>query len=172
MEIPELGWRRDVPDGNFPSMYDDFDGFLKHAIKEYYERQGKRQPARFVALLVASGETLSLAWDSLKSGSLPKKLALGTVGLIALRVGLKYALGGPLALVATGLSVAGLARYLYKNQGDVADRTRRYKKLIEDARAAFDGVEGDFASGRFSKQERDMMLEGLMSRLVADFSAD
>jgi len=169
---PEPHWRTGEPNGNFAPMYDDFDSFLKAAITQFYERHGKRNPARFVALLVASGETLSLAWDSLKSGSLPKKLAIGTVGLIALRVGLKYALAGPLGIVATGVTLAGMARYLYKNQGDVAERTRKYKRLIEDVRAAFDGVEGDFASGRFSRAERDMMLEGLMSRLLADLAAD
>jgi hypothetical protein len=166
------GWRDAGTNDKFLDMYDDFDGFLKAAIKEFYERHGKRNPARFVALLVASGETLSLAWDSLKSGNLPKRLAIGTVGLIALRVGLKYALAGPLGVIATGITLAGMARYLYKNQGDVAERTRKYKRLIEDSRAAYDGVAGDFASGRFSRQERDMMLDGLLARLLADLAAD
>src|SRR5207237_1133168 len=56
-----LSWYR-------PSMYDSFDDFLKAAVKEYAGRGWKNRKGTFAALLIASGQTLSMAADSLKTG--------------------------------------------------------------------------------------------------------
>ena len=52
------------------SIYDDFDSFLKVAIKEYYDQGWKQRRGNFIALLIASGQTsFALAKDSVVDGS-------------------------------------------------------------------------------------------------------
>ena len=97
-------------------IYTDFDAFLKRAIHEYYKTSGKKHKGNFIALLIASGEGPSLALDSIKSGSGTKKLALGAAGLLALRVGLRYALSGPLGIILAGATAASLVAYFVRNR--------------------------------------------------------
>ena len=95
-------------------VYSDFDEFLKSAIHEYYERGGgKSNKANFIALLIASGEVTSLAVDSFKKGKGAKRLAVGAAGVIALRIGLKYALSGPLGILLAGATAASLITYFH-----------------------------------------------------------
>jgi len=78
-------------------LYASYDAFLKQAIREYYDRGWTTRKGNFIALLIASGSTsMALAKDSVVDGSGTKKVAIGAGLAIALRVGLKYALGGPL----------------------------------------------------------------------------
>src|SRR5262245_8409373 len=109
------------------AAYESFDGFLKHSIREYYSRRGKTHPLDFAALLAASGQTLSLGLDTIKEGSVGKKLAAGAVGAVAIRMGLKYVLGGPIGIIATGLGAASAGRYLVKNQDRIGRTMRRFK---------------------------------------------
>ncbi len=84
------------------SIYNDFDSFLKVALREYYDRGWTKRKGNFIALLIASGQTaFALAKDSVVDGSGTKKLAVGAATVIALKVGLRYALGGPLGIVLT-----------------------------------------------------------------------
>ena len=81
-----------------PEVFDDFDAFMKQAIRDYYDRSWKTRRGHFVALIIASGQAMSMAVDSVKDGSGLKKAALGAAGVVALRIGLRYALSGPLQL--------------------------------------------------------------------------
>src|SRR4026209_594074 len=91
-------------DASGKSIYADYDIFLKTAIREYYDRGWTTRKGNFIALLIASGTTsFATAKDSVVGGSGTKKVAMGAGLLIALRIGLRYALGGPLGLV---LSIA------------------------------------------------------------------
>src|SRR5207244_2552756 len=71
-------------------IYDDFDAFLKQAIREYYARGWKSRRGNFIALVMASGQIVSMAADSVKDGSGLKKAALGAASVVALRFGLRY----------------------------------------------------------------------------------
>src|SRR5919204_4547366 len=85
-----------------PEVFDDYDAFLKQAIRDYYERGWKSRRGNFIALVIASGQVMSMAKDSIKDGSGLKKAALGAAGVVALRLGLRYALSGPLGIILTG----------------------------------------------------------------------
>lgn len=146
------------------AIYESFDGFLKTSIKEYYVRRGKTHPVDFAALLMASGQTFSLGIDTLKEGSVAKKIVAGAVGAVALRVGLKYALSGPLGIIATGLTAASMASYAVKNQEKIGKTRRRFKALIAEARQEYEALSGD--RGRFTTRERNLMVDGLMARFL------
>jgi hypothetical protein len=111
-----------------PEVFDDYDAFLKHAIRDYYDRGWKSRRSNFLALVIASGQVMSMAADSIRDGSGLKKAALGAAGVVALRIGLRYALSGPLGIILTGAAAVSAAGYLIKNQKEIpatSSRTRR-----------------------------------------------
>src|SRR3954463_13636927 len=91
-----------------PEVFDDFDAFMKQAIRDYYDRSWKSRRGNFVALIIASGQAMSMAVDSVKDGTGLKKAALGAAGVVALRIGLRYALSGPLGIILTGAAAVSL----------------------------------------------------------------
>jgi hypothetical protein len=150
-----------------PGLYDSFDRFLQTAIKEYYDRGWKTRRLNFIALLMASGETVSMAMNSLKDVSTLKKLALGVGGAIALRAGLRFALGGPLAAVATGLAVASLVAFYVKNQKAIGERVKLYKGHIAEARRSYDDIQLACRRGDSTVEQRNLMIDGLLKRFLA-----
>src|SRR5215471_17952528 len=100
-------------------VYDDYDAFLKQAIREYYARGWKSRRTNFIALVMASGQILSIATDSVKDGSGLKKAALGAAGVVALRFFLRYFLGGPVGLLLSAAVVASAIGYFVKNQKEI-----------------------------------------------------
>ena len=120
----DAGTRAKEADGR--SIYADFDAFLKVALKEYYDRGWTSRRGNFIALLIASGQTaLSMAKDSIVDGTGTKKVAIGAALVLALRIGLKYALGGPLGAVLTIAAGASMVSYFIRNQKDIV------KKVID-----------------------------------------
>jgi hypothetical protein len=155
-------------DASGRSIYGDFDSFVKVAIKEYYDRGWKARKGNFIALLIASGSTAaSLAKDSVVDGSGTKKLAIGAALALALRIGLKYALGGPLGLVLTVAAGASMLAYLVRNQKDIVGKVGKYKKLIVETRERYDELQNGWKSGRYDVTERNLMTDGLMKRFLA-----
>jgi hypothetical protein len=149
-------------------IYSEFDDFLKQAIYEYYRRSGKKNRGNFIALVIASGEIASLATDSLKSGSGLRKLALGAAGVVALRFGLRYVLSGPLGIILAGATVASLVAYFVRNRKDIAGKITRYRELVADVRQSYDKIQSDFRDARFDGEQRNLMVDGLMKRFLAD----
>lgn len=149
------------------SIYADFDSFLKVAIKEYYDRGWTTRRGNFIALLVASGSTAaSLAKDSVVDGTGTKKVAIGAALILALRIGLKYAIGGPLGLVLTVAASASMISYLIRNQKDIVSKVGKYKTLIKETRAQFEEQQNKWKSGRFDATERNLIIDGLMKRFL------
>jgi hypothetical protein len=149
-------------------IYTDFDEFLKAAIHEYYRGAGKKNKAAFIALVIASGEVTSLALDSLKSGEGMKKLAIGAVGVVALRLGLKYALGGPLGILLAGASLASLVAYFMRNRKEITGRIGRYRELVAEVRLSYDKLQSDHRDGRLDETQRNLMIDGLTKRFLDD----
>jgi hypothetical protein len=150
------------------SIYRDFDSFLKVAIKEYYDRGWTQRKGNFIALLIASGSTsFALAKDSVVDGTGTKKVALGAATVLALRIGLRYALGGPLGLVLTVAAGASLVSYFFRNQKDIIRRVGIYKKVITETDARYDELQGGWRDGRYDATERNLMIDGLMKRFVS-----
>ena len=149
------------------SIYSDFDSFLKVAIREYYDRGWTTRKGNFIALLIASGQTaVSLAKDSVVDGSGTKKLAIGAATVLALRVGLKYALGGPLGLVLTLAASASMVSYFIKNQRDIIKNVGTYKSVILDTRERYQELTAGWRDGKYDATSRNLMIDGLMKRFI------
>ncbi|HWM85258.1 MAG TPA: hypothetical protein VNO33_05455 [Kofleriaceae bacterium] len=149
------------------SIYRDFDSFLKVAIREYYDRGWTQRKGNFIALLIASGQTaIGLAKDSVVDGTGTKKVAIGAATVLALRIGLRYALGGPLGLVLTVASGAALVSYFFRNQKDIIKRVGKYRKVITETHARYEDLTSGWRDGRYDATERNLMIDGLMKRFV------
>ena len=149
-------------------IYTRFDAFLKRAINDYYKISGKKRKGNFIALVMVSGEMMSLAADSFKSGTGARKLAIGAAGVLALRIGLRYALSGPLGIIFAGVTVASLVAYFVRNRSEIATRVTRNRQLVTELRQSYDKTQSDFRDRRFSEDQRNLMLDGLMKRFLSD----
>ncbi len=56
-----------------PEVFDDYDAFLKQAIRDYYDRGWKSRRGTFIALVMASGQVTSMAADSIKRRQRPQE---------------------------------------------------------------------------------------------------
>jgi len=154
-----------------PEVFDDFDAFLKQAIRDYYDRSWKTRRGNFIALVMASGQAMAMAADSIKDGSGLKKAALGAAGVVALRIGLKYALSGPLGIILTGASAVALVGYLVKNQKEIRDKVGSYRTMIADTRNRFEEAQGGYRAGRYDAASRNLMVDGLLKRFLDEVDA-
>jgi hypothetical protein len=152
-----------------PGIYSDFEAFLKQGLREYYDRSWTTRKGNFIALLIASGQTaMSLAKDSVVDGTGTKKVAIGAGLLIALRVGLRWAIGGPLGMVLTVAAGASMVTYFVRNQKDIVKKVGVYKTQIAAARQQFDGIQAGWRDGKHSDSDRTLMVDGLLKRFVAE----
>ena len=158
----------DPQEQEIPDIYRQFDDFLKEAVSEYYKRGGKAKRANFISLIIASGEIGSLAMDQIKTGAGFKKIALGAAGVLALRIGLKYVLGGPLGLILAGATAASLLAYFVRNRGEIATTIVRHRKLVLEMRKSYEKLQSDHRDGRLDDDQRELMVDGLMKRFLDD----
>jgi len=148
-------------------IYNSYDAFLKQAIKEYYDRSWKTRRGNFIALLIASGTTsFALAKDSVVDGQGAKKVAIGAGLLLALRIGLRYALGGPLGLVMTVAAGASMVVYFVRNQKDIIKKVTTYKAVIADTTKRYDEVQTGWRDGKYAVIDRNLMIDGLMKQFI------
>ncbi len=149
-------------------IYDTFDAFLKQAIKEYYDRGWTTRRGNFIALLIASGTTsVALAKDSVVSGEGAKKVAIGAGLAVALRIGLRFAIGGPLGLVLTIASGAAMLSYFVRNQKDIVKKVSAYKVVIADMDKRFTEIQTGWRDGKYQVPDRNLMIDGLMKQLIS-----
>ena len=149
-------------------LYASFDAFLKQAIREYYDRGWTTRKGNFIALLIASGSTsMALAKDSVVDGSGTKKVAIGAGLLVALRIGLRYAIGGPLGLVLSVAAGASMISYFVRNQKDIVKKVGIYKTVIADSEKRYDEVQVGWRDGKYQITDRNLMIDGLMKQFVA-----
>ncbi len=149
-------------------VYENFDAFMQQVIKDTYDRGAKR--AEFVALVIASGELLPMAWGRIKKSGI-RELAFGAAGVFALRVGLRYLLGGPLGIVLTGFTVATLVSFFWANQKEVMHRVKPYKQLLHDTRGKYEDIQARYQDRRYDSGERALLVEGLLRRTIAEIEA-
>jgi hypothetical protein len=149
-------------------LYSAWDAFLKQAIREYYDRSWTTRRGNFIALLIASGQTsLALAKDSVVDGSGTKKVAIGAGLLLALRIGLRYALGGPLGLVLGVAAGASMVSYFIRNQKDIVKKVGSYKALITEHEKRYNDVQTGWRDGKYQITDRNLMIDGLMKQFTA-----
>ena len=151
-------------------IYRDFDAFQKQAVRDYYDRGWTTRRGNFIALLIAAGggTSLGLAKDSVADGTGTKKVAIGAALALALRVGLRYALGGPLSLVLTAAAGASMLAYLVRNQKDILKKVQRYRVVLADVQKKYDDTHSGWRDGKYDVAQRNLMIDGLMKRFVAD----
>jgi hypothetical protein len=150
-----------------PGLYTTWDAFLKQAIREYYDRSWTSRKGNFIALLIGSGQTsLSLAKDSVVDGSGTKKVAIGAGLLLALRIGLRYALGGPLGLVLSVAAGASMVSYFIRNQKDIIKKVGLYRATIADHQKRYDEVQAGWRDGKYQATDRNLMIDGLMKQFI------
>ena len=155
-------------DSSGRTLYADFDSFLKAGIREYYDRGWTTRRGNFIALLIASGQTaFALAKDSMVDGSGTKKVAIGAAAIVALRIGLKYALGGPLGLVLTVAAGASMVSYFIRNQKDIVKKVSKYKAVIAESQKRYDEVQAGWRDGKYQITDRNLMIDGLMKQLIS-----
>jgi hypothetical protein len=148
-------------------MYTTWDAFLKQAIREYYDRSWTTRKGNFIALLIAAGQTsLALAKDSVIDGSGTKKVAIGAGLLLALRIGLRYALGGPLGLVLSVAAGASMISYFIKNQKDIIKKVGAYRTVIADHEKRYAEVQTGWRDGKYPVNDRNLMIDGLLKQLI------
>jgi len=162
----------DASENEKTEIYTDFDELLKEAIHEYYQRGGKSKKANFIALVIASGEIASLAMDTIKSGTSMKKLAIGAAGVVALRIGLRYALSGPLGILLAGATAASLIAFFIRNRREITGKIGRYRELVATLRQNFEKLQSDHRDGRLDWQQRNLMVDGLLMRFLSDLDDD
>ena len=149
-------------------LYASWDAFLKQAIREYYDRGWTTRKGNFIALLLASGQkSLSLAKDSVVDGSGTKKVAIGAGLLLALRIGLRYALGGPLGLVLTVAAGASMVSYFVRNQKDIIKKVSSYRTVIADSEKRYEEVQAGWRDGKYQITDRNLMIDGLMKQFIS-----
>jgi hypothetical protein len=149
-----------------PEAFDDFDAFLRQGVRDYYERAWKTRRGNFIALVMTSGQVASMAVDSVRDGSGLRKAALGAAGVVALRFGLRYFLGGPVGLLLSAAVVASAVGYLIKNQKDITAKLPAVRDIITDTRTKFDEIQGGYRAGRYDAAGRNLMVEGLLKRFL------
>ena len=154
--------------GAAQGLYTTWDAFLKQAIREYYDRSWTTRKGNFIALLIASGQTtLALAKDSVVDGSGTKKVALGAGLLVALRIGLRYALGGPLGLVLSVAAGASMISYFVRNQKDIVRKVGAYRTVLADHEKRYADIQAGWRDGKYAATDRNLMIDGLMKQLIA-----
>ena len=146
-------------------VYESYDAFMQQVIHDTYARGAKRP--EFVALVLASGELIPLAWGRVKKAGV-RDLALGAAGVVALRFGLRWLLGGPLGVILTGFTIATLISFFWANQREVMSRRKPYKRLITDTHEKFEDIQARYRDGRYDAGERALLIEGLLRRVLAE----
>ena len=155
------------PAAGAQGLYSSFDAFLKQGIREYYDRGWTTRKGNFIALLIASGSTsFAMAKDSMVDGSGTKKVAIGAGLMIALRIGLRYALGGPLGLVLTVAAGASMVSYFIRNQKDIVKKVGVYKTTITDVEKKYTEIQAGWRDGKYQIGERNLMIDGLMKQFI------
>lgn len=146
-------------------VYESFDGFMQQALHDTYTRGAKRP--EFVALVLASGELIPMAWGRIKQAGV-RDLALGAAGVVALRFGIRWLLAGPLGVLLTGFTVATMVSFFWSHQREVLDRRKPYKKLISETHDKYEDIQDRYRDGRYDAGERALLIEGLLRRLLAE----
>ncbi len=154
---------KDAKDG----IYSSWDAFLKQAIREYYDRGWTTRRGNFIALIIAAGQTsLALAKDSVVSGEGGKKVAIGAGLAVALRIGLKYALGGPLSMVLGIAAGASMLAYFVRNQRDIVKKVGGYRTAITDTEKKYTEILAGWRDGKHKDADRNLMIDGLMKQFI------
>ena len=151
-----------------PEVFDDYDAFLKQAIRDYYDRGWKSRRANFIALLLASGQMASVAKNAVVGEKGMRNVAVGAAGAVALRFALRWALGGPLGILMTAAMAASLVAFFIKNQREISQKIGRFRERIGEEKRKFEDIQSGYRANRYDARERNLMVDGQLKRFLAD----
>jgi hypothetical protein len=157
-------------DGRDREQYDSYEGFLKAAIRTYWE-QGAKSKVNFLALLFASKEAWQVAWGKVATPDGGKKVLTGAAGAAALTLILRTVVGGPIGILLTGASIASLVAIYVKNHKRIWLKVDRYKVVIDEYRTAYEEVRSDWTEGGLKDSQRDLMVDGLLGRFLVELDS-
>ena len=100
-----------------------------------------------------------------------KKAALGAGVLVALRIGLGFALAGPLGILLTAGTGASLLVWAARNQDAIATKHARVKAIVADTRRRYEELQGKYAGAQVDDAQRDLMADGLLMRFMSELDA-
>ena len=150
------------------ATYDTFEDYLKLAIKEYYDRGWKNRRANFIALVFASGQMTAMAKDAVSGEKGLKNVAYGAIGVVGLRLALRWALGGPLGILLTAATAASLVAYGVRNQKEIQLKIGKFRERITEEKAKFEEIQSGYRANRYDVRERNLMVDGQLKRFLAD----
>src|SRR5262249_41588820 len=131
----------------------------------------KNRRGNFIALVIASGQVAGLAKDAVTGQKGLRNMAGAAIGVVALRLALRWALGGPLGILLTAASAAGLVAYFIRNQKEISQKVGRFRERIKEERTRFDEIQSGYRGGRYDARERNLMVDGQLKRFLADLDA-
>ena len=151
-------------------MYDNYEDFVRVAVERFYEQVGKKNRASFIALLIASGETVATAYRSMSQLPSLVKVAGGVVGVVALRAGIKFALSGPLGWILSAAAVGSLIRYFFLHHRELMQQVQTMRQIIEETRVRYEEIKNNIIDGKYSEEEGRLMMDGLMQQLMRELT--
>jgi len=157
-------------DGRDREQYESYEGFLKAAIRTYWEN-GAKSKVNFLALLFASKEAWQVAWGKVASPGAGKKILTGAAGAAALTLLLRTVVGGPIGILLTGASIASLVAIYVKNHTRIWLKVDRYKIVIDEYKTAYEEIRSDWVEGGLKDSQRDLMVDGLLSRFLVELDS-
>jgi hypothetical protein len=152
-----------------PLVIRSFEDFLRAAIHRYWESPG-RDRLTFLSLLFATRESLPVALERFTRPESQRTALLTSAGAVAATVLLRTLLGGPIGLLLTAGSIAGLAQLYVRRAPDVKDRSTRIRRLIGGYRREVEGALDSGKRGSLSDDQLDLVLEGLLGRFLDEVS--
>lgn len=153
-----------------PEAYVTYEGFLKAAIKIYWDAD-KRSKLDLVAILLATREAWNVAIDDATAPGRGKTWLKGAAGAAAVTLLLRTVIGGPLGLLLTGASVASLATLYVKHHEAIWSQVDHYRATVDDFRPKFEKVIASFDAEAIDEEQRDLMVDGLLMRFTQRLEA-
>ena len=87
--------------------------------------------------------------------------------MLALRIGLRYALGGPLGLVLGVAAGASMVSYFVQQpEGHRQEGRRLSRPSIADTEKRYDEVQAGWRDGKYQITDRNLMIDGLMKQII------
>jgi hypothetical protein len=80
--------------------------------------------------------------------------------------------GGPLGIILAGATAASLIAYFIRNRGQITEKIGRYRELVATIRLDYEKTQSDFRDGRFDRDQRNLMIDGLMKRFMERVNDD
>jgi hypothetical protein len=150
-----------------PSKIATYEDFLRASIKRYWEAPGSSKRT-FLALLLATEEAWSVAWDETRKFGFAKPVLAAAASLATITVLLRFLASGPLGFLVTGVSAGSLVALYATEQDAIRERAESVKRVVGVYRAELDGLLDERKGRHIRDAQWELMMEGLMGRFLEE----